>query len=71
VTCRKTRTRDLRRLAPSVPTIAMSGGGWINPFGDLQIASQMGANQVLHTPFSFQELLDAIEATLAEDLAAP
>jgi DNA-binding response OmpR family regulator len=49
----------------------MTGGGWINPFGDLQIASQMGANQVLYTPFSFQELLDAIEATLAEDLAAP
>lgn len=62
---------ELRRLAPHLPIIAMSGGGRTKPHGYLQVASQLGANQVLAKPFSFQELLDAIEATLGADWVAP
>ena len=61
--------RDLRLLAPDVRIIAMSGGGRNNPVCYLRIASQLGADQILPKPFSFQELLDAIEATIGTDLA--
>jgi DNA-binding response OmpR family regulator len=63
--------RELQHLAPDMPVIAMSGGGRTNPHGYLQMASQLGASQVLAKPFSFQELLDAIKATLGADWVAP
>lgn len=63
--------RDMRRLAPEMPIIAMSGGGRSSPQGYLHVAAQMGASQILAKPFSFQELLDAVSAALGRDELAP
>jgi DNA-binding NtrC family response regulator len=52
---------QLRRLAPHVPIIAMTG----NPMGDmLVIAEKLGAMGVLEKPFEVKQLLDAVERAL-------
>jgi CheY-like chemotaxis protein len=56
---------ELRREAPGVRIIAMSGGGRNTPNAYLHVAKQFGAAQVLPKPFSTQELLDAIHGALA------
>jgi CheY-like chemotaxis protein len=58
--------RHLRRRAPGVPVIAMSGGGRINSGLYLEVAEQLGARWTLSKPFSKGDLENAITATLSD-----
>ena len=55
---------ELRSLNPTVKIIAMSGGFAYDPKLYLHMATRFGADRVLRKPFSPQELLDAVKATL-------
>lgn len=56
----------LRRLAPEVPIIAMSGGGHNGTLSYLQTADRLGARVTLAKPFTRQEMLDAVHTALGE-----
>jgi len=58
--------RDLRRQKPDMKIIAMSGGARTIVGDHLKMAKAMGAAQVLAKPFSNQEMMEAIEATLGK-----
>jgi len=51
--------REIRQIQPSLPVIAMSGGGIIDP---LPLAKRLGASQVMYKPFSAQELISVVES---------
>ena len=51
---------SLRRTHPTLPVVAMSGGGRSSPHGYLQIARGAGAACVLAKPFEIEALLDAV-----------
>jgi CheY-like chemotaxis protein len=53
--------RELRRGAPSIPTIAISGGHAIY----LRMAKRLGASATLAKPFRPMDLLGAVDALLA------
>lgn len=53
--------RELRRLAPAVRIVAMSGGGTDNNSIFLGMAKALGADAVLAKPFRVDELLRVIE----------
>ena len=55
---------ELRKLNPSVKIIAMSGGFAYDPKLYLHMATRFGADRVLRKPFSPQELLETVQATL-------
>jgi CheY-like chemotaxis protein len=52
--------RTLRRRAPNLKIIAMSGGGRNSPVTYLEIAKRLGAATVLAKPFSTEQLKSAI-----------
>jgi CheY-like chemotaxis protein len=54
----------LRRMAPHLPIIAMSGGGRIGPGDLLAAAKRLGATTTLRKPFDDIELIGAIETAL-------
>ena len=56
---------ELRREFPSARIIAMSGGGRSGARDYLAIAARLGARRVVAKPFSRQEILDVVQATLA------
>ena len=56
---------DLRREFPNVRIIAISGGGRSGGRDYLSIASQLGARRTVAKPFSRQEIIDAVQHTLA------
>ena len=56
------RHRDAPETHPSLPVIAMSGGGRSSPHGYLQIARGAGAASVLAKPFEMQTLLSTVKA---------
>jgi len=56
--------RDLKKRAPDLRIIAMSGGGRAGAFTLLEAAEKFGANAVLKKPFRLQELIDAVNAAL-------
>ena len=56
---------ELRRTQPDTRIIAMSGGGRAPPSHYLDVATGLGAHAVLSKPFSFTELLSALEPALA------
>jgi CheY-like chemotaxis protein len=56
---------ELRRIAPDVRIIAMSGGMVQNPELYLQLAEKLGADRVLRKPFLLEELLGLIAEVLA------
>ncbi len=58
--------QELRQTHPAIKIIAMSGGGRGDARDYLAIAKALGAAQVLAKPFSGDELLQAINAVLAE-----
>lgn len=58
--------RALRRRAPAVRIIAMSGGGVGQAGNYLTVARRLGAARVLAKPFSANELVATVAAVLAE-----
>lgn len=59
----------LRRLAPDVMIIAMSGGGRTGNRDFLAMAEKLGATKVMAKPFRPKELVEAVEALLAKAVA--
>lgn len=55
----------LKRAAPAIRIIAISGGGRIGSTDILTMARQLGADEVLEKPFRRAELLAAIDRLLA------
>jgi CheY-like chemotaxis protein len=53
--------RELRRIAPSLRIVAMSGGGTDNDLMFLGMAKALGADAVLAKPFRAEELLRAVQ----------
>jgi DNA-binding response OmpR family regulator len=62
---------DLRRLAPRLGIIAMSGGNARRPDDYLKIAGVFGANRTLRKPFTLPVLFQTIEAVLNESANQP
>jgi CheY-like chemotaxis protein len=56
--------RALRRDFPSVPIIAMSGGGFGGTLDLLAVARYLGAAEILHKPFTQKTVLAAIARAL-------
>lgn len=61
----------VRKNAPSVPVIAMSGGGRINPTDYLELARRLGAIRTLEKPFPSAQLLATIEEVLSQQPESP
>lgn len=60
--------QDIRRGNPSLPIIAMSGGGRTGPANNLKTALTLGATKVLLKPFSDEELKQVIAELLPPPL---
>lgn len=56
----------LRRLAPGLAIIAMSGGGRTGNRDFLAMAEKLGAAKVMAKPFRPKELVDAVAALLPQ-----
>ena len=56
--------RELRRVAPEVRIIAISGGTR-GDFDPLRAAEMLGADRALRKPFAMDELLSALDDVLA------
>jgi CheY-like chemotaxis protein len=57
--------RGLRALGPSLPILAISGGGWLVAGSDLlDLACQAGATAALAKPFTTDQLRDAVSLCL-------
>jgi CheY-like chemotaxis protein len=56
--------REFRKKYPGLPIIAMSGGGFIEADGYLEMAKRVGASSVLKKPFTATDLLLAVHAFL-------
>ena len=57
--------KALRVLSPKARIIACGGGGTTLPVESHNLARQLGADRVLHKPFTTHELLLAIDEVLA------
>jgi len=55
----------LRREAPGVKIIAVSGGGQLGSLTYLEVARRLGAQRVLQKPFALLEMLAAVRQVLA------
>ncbi len=62
---------ELRRLAPAVKLIAMSGGGRLGPQDYLPIAKRLGANETLVKPFQAPVILGLVASLLAATAPTP
>jgi CheY-like chemotaxis protein len=56
---------ELRQDFPTLPIIAISGGGRTRNLDFLRIAEQYGARKILPKPFSEEDLLNAVGGCLA------
>jgi len=56
--------REAKQRFPSIPIIAISGGGRLGPDGFLELAVKLGADDCLAKPFRPAELLDKISRLL-------
>ncbi len=57
--------RELRKLSPAVPVIAISGGGRITSDDYLHMAKLLGASAILAKPFDIEVLRGAVARLLA------
>lgn len=57
---------EIRRLSPTIPIIAISGGGLHAGRLYLEAAARLGATRTLAKPFAPRKLLQEIEACLRE-----
>ena len=55
---------ELQRDFPTLPIIAISGGGRTRNLDFLKLAQQYGARKILPKPFSEEDLLNAVEDCL-------
>jgi DNA-binding response OmpR family regulator len=62
---------DLRRDHPSVPVIAISGGGQYGLGDYLEAATAFGADRTFAKPFDRSELLDAVRGLLSRRCTSP
>ncbi len=60
--------REAKRRWPSLPVIAISGGGWIGANELLSMAEKLGADQVLQKPVRRDDLLQAVDEALRANL---
>lgn len=60
--------RHVKKRWPDLPVIAVSGGGWITAEELLGMAERLGADRVLQKPVRRSDLLQAVDAILAEFL---
>jgi DNA-binding NtrC family response regulator len=51
---------QIKREHPSIPVIAVSGGGRIAPKDYLDVASQLGATRTFAKPFRLEDVLKAV-----------
>ncbi len=58
---------ELRRMAPGIRIIAMSGGNVTHPQTNLLAAQLLGATVTLNKPFTGKQLLEAVTRTLDRD----
>lgn len=58
--------QDLRRLAPDLPIIAISGGGRIGNSSFLRVAQRFGANRTFAKPFEPGEIVSAVNELVAK-----
>jgi CheY-like chemotaxis protein len=58
--------RELRKVAPHVKIIAISGGGRMSRIDLLAVAQSFGAAGTLAKPFERRELIDTVRAVLAQ-----
>jgi len=54
----------LRKDYPEVKIIAISGGGRVSAGNHLKVAQQVGANVTLTKPFTYADLIDAVQALI-------
>ncbi|HEY4125288.1 MAG TPA: response regulator [Rhizomicrobium sp.] len=52
--------REAKQRFPTIPIIAISGGGRLGPDGFLELALKLGADDCLAKPFRPAELLDKV-----------
>jgi len=57
--------RELRKLRPNIPLIAISGGGSQGPVSYLEMAKAFGANEVFGKPFPLAQLIQKAKDLLA------
>ena len=62
--------KELRRLSPGVPVIAISGGGGGDPAPYLEAAQKLGASAVMQKPLDFNRLLRTVDSLLGGGNAA-
>lgn len=55
---------ELRKIAPTVPIVAMSGGGINIGTQYLSVAQKLGANAILQKPFRTAELVELVTRLL-------
>jgi CheY-like chemotaxis protein len=58
--------RELRKVAPHVKIIAISGGGRMSRIDLLAVAQSFGAAGALAKPFERRELIDTVRSVLAQ-----
>ena len=56
---------ELRKIAPDVKVIAMSGGGRLQHVDFLEVAERLGACKTLKKPFQIEQLCNAVNGCLA------
>jgi len=64
-------TIDMRAIDPSVPIIAMSGGGRIGPNEFLALAEALGAAATIAKPFSSGQIRDLVGKVLQDSERLP
>ena len=55
---------SIRKTSPDARILAMSGGGILSRDQALSDAALLGADQILHKPFSVTEVLEAVDRML-------
>jgi DNA-binding NtrC family response regulator len=63
--------RDLKKRAPGLRIIAMSGGGRSGTSTLLEAATKFGAQAVLKKPFRVRELMEAVDTAIGVGIAPP
>jgi len=58
--------RKLKKIAPGVPYVVMSGGGTFNNMSMLELAEHLGATATLEKPFRLEELIAIVRSAVGD-----